>query len=435
MSKKVKKINIPLSKILIICFLIFVAFHFVKNGKNKENLSENKTKITNSSKKESSVKISPLSFNDVVKSLEQNPPKLNQCRDTVKWQKGVIIRHFSIDTTLQKKTRALVSRAKVKYGAAVALNPETGQILAMVSQTDAEQQKIAENLCLSSKFPAASIFKTVTAEAAFENTEITCTTKINFVGRNTTLYKNQFFPEDFGEKSNSVEFLEAYAKSINPIFGWLAIHEIGREKLYKSAQKFGWNTKIPFEMSCDVSVFPETNAQNVKDTINIAEIGSGFNNETTLTPLLGGLIASTVINKGNMMAPTIIDSITDKSGKKLYAANTRKWKRCTAYDIADSLKFLMQQTTKIGSARMAFAEARKTLPRSNNIISGGKTGTKDSELGRNEWFTGFAQDTLNDVSIVTSVCLVQYPMFILRPSQISADIMFDYLLRKNKETE
>ena len=434
MSKKVKKLNIPLSKILIISFIIFVAYHFVKNSSGKGNLNEtdNTVKL---SKKESLVKISPLSFNDVVKSLEQYPLKLNQDRDTVKWHKGVIIRYSSIDTALQKKTQTLVTRARAKYAAAIALNPETGQILAMVSQTDAEQSKIAENLCLSSKFPAASIFKTVTAEAAFENADIACSTKINFIGRNTTLYKNQFFPEDFGENSNSVPFSEAYAKSINPVFGWLAIHEIGREKLYKSAQKFGWNTKIPFEISCDVSIFPETNAQNVKDTINIAELGSGYNNETTLTPLLGGLVASTVVNKGNIMVPTIIDSITDKSGKKLYSANTRKWKRATGYDIADSLKFLMQQTAKSGSARMAFAEARKTLSGSNNIISGGKTGTKDSNLGRNEWFTGFAQDTLNNVSIVTSVCLVQYPMFILRPSQISADVMFDYLKRKNKEIE
>jgi cell division protein FtsI/penicillin-binding protein 2 len=436
MSKKNDKINIPLSKILIFGTLCFLAVYFWQSSKNRE-LNKEKTAVA---KKEVKQQKNPaevknkLSFSDISKILAQNPPKFDQNCDTVKWQKNEIIRYFSIDTALQKKTSQLVRRSKPKYGAAVALNPKTGQILAMVSYSDPEQPKIADNLCLSNKFPAASIFKTVIADAVFENTDFACSTKINYVGRNTTLYKKQFLPENIGEDSKSISFADAFAESINPVFGWLAVHKVGMQKMYKSAQKFGYNTKIPFELQTDISYFPEPAAFDASDSINLAELGSGFNSETTLTPLLGGLTACVVANGGVMMSPTIIDSITDKSGKRLYSATAKKWKISSAPDVCDSLVVLMRQTTKSGTARSAFS-AMKDYCQQKEIIYGGKTGTKDSDLGRNEWFVGFTKDTLNQFAVATSVCFVQNPMFIMRPSQVSADIMLGYIKRAENQKE
>lgn len=443
MRKKNREIVIPISKILPVAVIIFVVFQiFNKPEKPKEDiLPQTKDTATvkvvfNSEtqikKNEKGQKLSNLTTDDIAKTLQFFPPNLSADRDTIIWQENEIIRYFSIDTSLQRRTEMLVRRAKTKYGAAVVMNPQSGQILALVSQFDEEeQQKIADNLCLSNIFPAASIIKTITAEAAFDNiTDITCKTENDFVGKTTTLYKRQFFPENFSENTNKISFAEAFAKSNNPVFARLAVHSIGRENLAKSAMKFGWNSNVPFEMPCDISVFPETNSENINDTIHLAELGSGFNDETTLTPLLGALVASTVVNKGSMMTPTIVDSVSDISGKKLFAATPKKWKNCTAADIADSLKFLMQETTRIGSARKPF-DNMKIFAKNKDIIFGGKTGTKDSKLGRNEWFVGFAQDRENDFSLATSICFVQYPRFVLRPSQVSADIMLDKL-RKNR---
>ena len=453
MSKK-KEITIPLSKIVYILVIVFVLSQMFSPNK-KENESENKQGDTaaavavapqpqpqaqqqqqpqpQAQKKQTSSRMSRMSFDDVAKSLEQFPPNLAQGSDTAKWQRGEIIRYFSIDTALQRRTENMVRRARTRYGAAVAINPYTGQILAMVSQQDPELPKIAENLALSSEFPAASIIKTITAEAAFENiSDISAATEMNFVGRSTTLFKRQFFPEEHGDYATETSFAEAFARSNNPIFARLAIHNIGREKLALSAQKFGWNSKIPFELPVDVSFFPETTADNLSDTINLAFLGSGYTNETTLTPLLGALIASAVVNRGSMMRPTLVDSIVDISGRKLYEAKPRRWKNSAAADIADSLKILMQATARIGSARNSFADMR-TFVRGKEITYGGKTGTKSSQHGRNEWFIGYAHDADNNFAIATSVCFTQHAKFILRPSQVSADIMLDHLRRTRRQ--
>ena len=437
MSEEKKVITIPLSKILIVAGIIFVLFQIFSPNK-KESGDESEKKETDTAKTAApaprqSSRNPRMSFEDVSQSLRKIPPDLAQGIDTVSWGRGKIIRHFSIDTTLQRRTENMVRRARTRYGAAVAINPKTGQILAMVSQQDPELPVIAENLVLSNEFPAASIIKTITAEAAFEYMpDITTANTKGFTGRSPTLFRSQFMPREAGANATQITFAEAFARSNNPIFGRLAVHHIGRERLARSAQKFGWNSNIPFEMPVDVSHFPETTVENMNDSINLAFLGSGFTNETTLTPLLGALIASTVVNNGNMMRPTIVDSITDMSGRVLYSAEPRQWKNSTASDIADSLKILMRATSRIGSARNSFNDFR-TFARTRDITFGGKTGTKSSSHGRNEWFVGFAQDSENDFSIATSIVFTQRPKFILRPSQVSADMMLDYVRRTRRQ--
>ena len=452
-SRKNKKINIPLSKILIILFIFFVIRHFVVSAGNEKNVetSEESAQVSNeqqSVKKEGGIftpRSSRITQAELIRLLEQFPPNLTQDRDTVRWQRSEIIRYFSIDTTLQKRTQRLIDRSRARYGASVAINPQTGQILAMVTRTDPELPQIAPNLALSSKFLAASIAKTVTAQAAFENMDVNTLSSFRFTGRGTTLFRNQFLPLEFGERANSVTFAEAYARSVNPVFGWMAVHHIGRANLLNAAERFGWNTSIPFEMPVDVSFFPRTAPDNlspVEDSINVAMLGSGFYRQTTLSPILGALIMASILNNGVMMAPTLVDSIVEKSSqRRIFTANSRKWRQTTESDIADSLLLLKQQTPRF-TARSAFRQARRTFfsgASGESVVSGGKTGTLTSDLGRNEWFVGFAKDTLRNISLATSVVLVQPNVWHLRPSQVSSDIMYEYVRRKqriiNRETQ
>jgi cell division protein FtsI/penicillin-binding protein 2 len=441
-SRKSKKINIPLSKILIVLFIVFVIRHFIVNsGDEKKGASVDKSaqeeKKAASATRTSAPRNLRITANDLQKLMQQFPPNLTQDRDTVTWQKTEIIRYFSIDTTLQKRARQRLNRARGRYAAVVAINPETGQILAILSQQDPELPTVAPNLALSNKFLAASIAKTITAQAAFENMDISTSSNFRFPGRSTTLYRNQFTPLEFGANANETTLAQAYARSTNPVFGWIALHHIGRQNLQNTAERFGWNTTIPFDMPVQTSYFPETTPDNVNNSDSLAFLGSGFHRQTTLSPILGALMMSSILNQGVMMAPTLVDSIVDKSGRRLYAANTRKWRQTTESDIADSLIFLKRQTTRIGSARNSFAQARRTFlsgQSGQNVISGGKTGTIHSaELGgMNEWFVGFARDTTNNITIATSVVLVQPSTWHLRPSQISSEIMYDYVRRKQR---
>ncbi|MCL2844663.1 MAG: penicillin-binding transpeptidase domain-containing protein [Chitinivibrionia bacterium] len=441
-SKKVKKINIPLSKILkkgapILIIAFVVGYYISTCGKKTEQTPQESEKTAETAKERPAAAQRNARFtaNDLKKLMEQFPPNLTQDRDTVRWQRTEVIRYFSIDTTLQRRAQNQLNRARGRYAAVVAINPETGQIISMVSHRDPELPEIAPNMALSSRFLAASIIKTVTAQAAFENMDITTASTFRFPGRGTTLYRAQFTPLEFGERANETTFAQAYARSTNPVFGWMALHHIGRSTLHNTAERFGWNSPIPFEMPVDISYFPETTPDNINNADSLAFLGSGFHRGTTLSPILGALMMASILNQGVMMAPTLVDSVVDMQGRRLYKANTRKWRQTTANDIADSLLVLKRATTSSGSARRTFREERRTFlsgTAGQNVVSGGKTGTLTNDLGRNEWFVGFAKDTTRNITIATSVVLVQPTTWHLRPSQISANIMYEHVRRRQR---
>jgi cell division protein FtsI/penicillin-binding protein 2 len=67
------------------------------------------------------------------------------------------------------------------------------------------------------------------------------------------------------------------------------------------ADDFGYNQSIPFELPlnpirCSVS----------DDPYHLAEIASGFNKETQLSPLHAALMASVVLNGGRLMSPVLV---------------------------------------------------------------------------------------------------------------------------------
>ena len=102
--------------------------------------------------------------------------------------------YTSIDMKLQDYLHSLQNRAK-KFNwskprliAFVIMDPYTGKIIAMSGYDD---DKPNINPCLKSDYPAASIFKVVTAAAAVETLGYEPYTPLYFVGNKYTLYKRQ----------------------------------------------------------------------------------------------------------------------------------------------------------------------------------------------------------------------------------------------------
>ncbi len=94
----------------------------------------------------------------------------------------------SIDLNLQQSLNDQLRLEHARYLSIVALNPETGQILSMISH---DRSNPGQNTCLDNRFPAASIFKIVTASAAIETFDLKPHSTMVFNGRRHTLYKSQ----------------------------------------------------------------------------------------------------------------------------------------------------------------------------------------------------------------------------------------------------
>jgi cell division protein FtsI/penicillin-binding protein 2 len=355
--------------------------------------------------------------------LEQSPPRLDGHDDTVALRNGRAVFHYSLNAELQKRGKRLLKRYHPKYGAIVALEPATGRVVAMISYNNPDEPPLDRHLFCRSIFPAASIFKVITAAGAVEKAGMREETELRRAGQNHTLYRFQLEPEL--ARYNLISLGDAFAYSINPVFGRLGIYTLKADGVLEYAQRFGFAARLPFDLPhepCRVAV--------VDSPFALAELASGFNQQTTISPLFGALIAAAVSHRGAMPVPTVVDSVTEPGEEKcLYRAQQRLWRAPVRPETAWELAELMKGVVRYGTARRSFNTYIRRSRRFARIDCGGKTGSVDKDgVGRVDWFVGFARHQSDPRQhLATGVVTVHGDNWTVHSSFLAAEIIRAYI--------
>ena len=323
----------------------------------------------------------------------------------------------SLDPELQSHLDKAMDRKNSRFIGVVVMEADTGRVLAL-----AGFNKIApnNNPCLINAFPAASLFKIVTAAAAVDHCGYNSNTKMRFNGYKHTLYKRQL-KELVNRYTNTMPFKDCFAQSVNPVFGKIGALYLNRIVLEKFAAAFGFNQPIDFELPVKPS-----HIEIKDDAYQRAEIASGFNYDTTISPLHAAMMASTVLNDGRMVVPTLVDRITDENGRLLYEARTAWQGRAMSPKASGVLTRLMETTIRSGTGRKVFRNYTR-----NRILSkldiGGKTGSisnRDHDA-RFDWFVGFANEKKGPAELIVAA-LVAHEEYIGRRAGEYAKIAMAY---------
>jgi len=284
-----------------------------------------------------------------------------------------------------------------------------------------DKTSLSENLCVDNRFPAASVFKIVTAAAAIEECGFNSKSTLTYNGEKHTLYKSQLKARK-NRYTNRITLRDSFAQSVNPVFGKLGSNYLGKATLEKYASAFGFNREINFEIPIQASV-----AAISEDPYHWAEIACGFNRETRISPLHGALIASIIVNRGRLIEPTIIDRITDGNGSVLYKTDAVSLSQAISERASRHMGELMAATISSGTSKKAFRGYRN-----DHILSklniGGKTGsinTEDNEA-RYDWFVGFADEKNGPGELVISVVVAHEKYIGIRASAYAHMAMKHY---------
>lgn len=309
----------------------------------------------------------------------------------------------SLDEDLQNYLLSKMDRKNSRDIGIVVMEADTGRILAMAGF---DKTGAAGNPCLRSNFPAASIFKIVTAASAVDHCNYTADSTMHFNGYKHTLYKRQL-TDKINKYTNSVSFKDAFAQSINPVFGKIGESRLGKSLLEKYADTFKFNEPLDFDLSLLPSHFHIND-----DSYDWAEIASGFNRDTTISPLHGAVMASAILNDGRMVTPSIVDRIFDDKGKVLYHGQPSWERQAMSAKASTVLDQMMQTTIKTGTARKSFRGYQKDKILSRLDIGGktGSMGNKTHEI-RYDWFVGFASERYGQSKVVVAV-IVAHEKFI-----------------------
>ncbi|MER6121224.1 penicillin-binding transpeptidase domain-containing protein [Streptomyces sp. NPDC001795] len=302
-------------------------------------------------------------------------------------------------------------------GAAVALDPQTGAILALASYPSYDPSSFAGNStsvdskawtalqksndpndpmlnrALRETYPPGSTFKVVTAAAALENG------LYNSADQQTDSPLPYTLPNTTTELKNegnipckNATMRVALQYSCNTVFGKIGA-DLGKDKMLEEAKKFGFDSEQYTPVRSVASNFPE---KMDKPQTALSSIGQF---ETAATPLQMAMVASAVANDGKLMKPYMVAKLQSSNLDTLEQAQPQELSRPLSEKNAQVLQSMMETVVKDGTGQNAQID---------NVTVGGKTGTAQHGLNNSEkpyaWFLSFAK--LPDGSSPVAVAVV-----------------------------
>lgn len=294
---------------------------------------------------------------------------------------------LTIDHRLQETAYNAMSGYK---GAIVALNPKTGEILAMVSKPDynpnldayfREYDRYTKNdegnyftRATSGAYPPGSTFKIITTASAMEN-DLEDETYNDTNGEfriesadgnpeNDFVCRNEEYTYSYGE----TDLEKAFTLSSNVFYTYLGT-KLTSAQMKNTAESFLFNKDIEFDLPVKRSVFPTLALTEAERAISA--IGQG---DVTASPLHLALIGATIANDGVMPRPYLVSDI--KAGAvTVKSTRDADLGRVMSKEDAEKIKDLMLGVVESGTGTQAKIQGIQVC---------GKTGTAENEKTASE---------------------------------------------------
>lgn len=318
----------------------------------------------------------------------------------------------------------------VGKGAAVAIDPRTGAIQAMVSMPsydpnplvshDDKAAAAAYNKLLKDKdqpllnratqetLPPGSTFKTIVSAVALANgyNEDSSIPAGGEYRESGAVIHND--AEDVCPSSN-ITLKDALTVSCNTAFAQLGV-KLGADKVKAQAQAFGFedskltvgnlqeNTGLPVATSHTGSI---ANPDGSTDKGALAQSSIG-QRDVRMTPMQGALMAETVANGGKQMRPYLVQQLLGSDRRAIYTASPQTLRTPISGDVASKLQDMMESVVQNGTGQKAQIDGFKV---------GGKTGTAQNAEGADPhgWFIGFAFNSKGEPVSAACVMLENVP--------------------------
>lgn len=290
---------------------------------------------------------------------------------------------LTIDSGMQQFAYDLLAGTE---GSCVILDAETGEVLALTSRSDAELGLNLEQLdsafqdylkrdaffldrAVRVEDPPGSTFKLVTAAALIENgvSGFTCDDCTELRVGGTVIH-------NFGGAAyRSVDLKTALQNSVNVYFAKAGL-ELGAEKLADTARRFLYGVPIETDFGTFTSKFGLGERTGHLQLASTA-LGQG---ETATCPLHISMMMTAVLNRGVIMTPHVIDSISDDGKTSTTKPETAS--RAISAATAEELKRLLHNN----ALSYGFDESYGTVY--------AKTGTADTSRGNHVYILAGVED-------------------------------------------
>lgn len=334
----------------------------------------------------------------------------------------------TIDLPLQQhladRLQTMVQQLHAPGGAAIAIDPASGEILALASApsyddnvfvTAGQSAEISRllndpkmpllNRVISGQYPSGSIIKPLISSAALAERVITSSTTVNSVGG----FKvgNDFFPDWKAGGHGLTNVKKAIAESVNTFFyavggGYENINGLGVDRIVNYLQKFGWGKVTGVDLPSEADGFLPTkdwrtttrpSPWKLGDTYHLS-IGQG---DLEVTPIQVVNAIAAVANGGTVYQPHIVKEIRQVDGTTTKEVEPEViTNQVVSQSVLATVQAGMREGVLSGSSR-----ALQSLP----VTSAAKTGTAQfgNQGKTHAWFAAYAPFEHPKIAIVVLV--------------------------------
>ena len=309
----------------------------------------------------------------------------------------------TLDVSLQQTAYDALGSKK---GAVVALNPETGELLSMVSKPDydpnnivsilnsledseeSEENSILYNRATQGLYPPGSTFKIFTL--------------LEYLNEGNNPYSFSYFCDGKmqegeetircyqGHSHGNQELAEAFSNSCNGAFATIGL-TLDMKKFQTLCNRLLFNQTLPVDIAYRKSSFI-LNETSTNGEIMQSSIGQG---ETLVSPMHMALVMSAIANEGTLMKPYVLARIEDYNGNTERTFSSETYDALFTKEETEALLPYLRGVVIGGTGRALNTDAYTAY---------GKTGSAEygNEKGKSHaWFTGFAEK--NGKKLVVSI--------------------------------
>ncbi|HRN30191.1 MAG TPA: penicillin-binding transpeptidase domain-containing protein, partial [Terrimesophilobacter sp.] len=322
----------------------------------------------------------------------------------------------SVELTIDDSVQRIAAEALgTNHGSVVAINPNTGAIIAMVSNPSYDPNRLAlhntglvisaynellgdptqplVNRAISGDlYHPGSVFKLLVASAALdsgllrEDSTIANPASLQLPLSSTVIYNSG---RGTCGPADRVTLADALRVSCNIPFAEIGA-EIGVDVIRDYAERFGFGQQLGVPTAVTPSIFPPN-----PDAAQLM-LSSFGQSDVRVTPLQIAMITAAIANGGQLMAPTLVDTIRAPDLSIIEPFTPDLFSTPISATTAETMKRLMVNNVDNGAASNG---------RINGVAVGGKTGTAQNGEGQplTLWFTGFAPADNPQVAIAVVV--------------------------------
>jgi peptidoglycan glycosyltransferase len=302
--------------------------------------------------------------------------------------------------TIDSRVQAAADKAlDDRRGAVVVLDPRSGAVLAMTANPGFDPNRIDDqweqlqapdsgssliDRARSALYAPGSTFKVVTLTGTLASGVATPETVLP--GPGSMDIGNAPVTNFEGGSYDEIDVASATMKSVNTVFAQLAVN-MGAPTLVKQAERFGFDAQVPYELPVKTSLMPNPAEMTTWETAwagvgqPVGEHESPAGPQSTVLQM--ALVASGIANDGVVMAPHVVGSVRDRTGRSLAGTRPKPFMTATDPATAEQVTQIMQKVVTGGSGTRAQIE---------DVNVAGKTGTAEVGKGKptNAWFIAFA---------------------------------------------